>query len=97
MTNRWNADIIRDTTVNSYRAIFAFESGPDVEVYGDGWRELCDNIRFVTGIEIPMKKYFKFQRLSDWEQIAGIDASHTRPTCVVTMADRKNGWRRERI
>lgn len=51
-----------------------------------------------TGIEIPLKKYFRFEKLSDFEEIAGIDASHPRENgCIVTMQDRRNGWKRWEI
>ena len=93
--NRWNADIIRDTETNHYRALFTFYSGPGVEAAGDGWRELCDNVTLLTGIRLPHRKWFSFSKLSDWEQIAGIDASHTRQTCIVSRDDRRQGWRRE--
>ena len=93
--NRWNADIIRDTETNEYRALFAFETGPDIEAVGHGWRELCDNVTFLTGIRLPRCKAFSWHKLSDWEQLAGIDASHIRPTCIVSKTDRRYGWRRE--
>ena len=89
----FNADIIRDNTENTYRGIFEFEQCA-CEVSGNGWKEFRENVRRDTGIEIPMKKYFKFEKLSDFEEIAGIDASHPRETCIVTMKDRKAGWTR---
>ena len=91
---KWNADIIRDTETNTYRAIITSESGPEIEAYGDGWKELVRNVEFLSGIRFPARKCFKWQRFSDFEQIAGIDASHTRQSCVVTMADRRSGWHR---
>lgn len=90
---RWNCDIIRNTDTNEYRALIEFENCVcEVEAYG--WRELCANVKRDTGIRFPMKKYFKFEKFSDFEQIAGIDASHARPSCIVTMKDRRNGWKR---
>ena len=95
--SKFNADIIKDTENNTYRAIISFEDKPDVTAYGDGWRDLCDNVKFITGICFPLRKFFKWSKLSDWEQIAGIDASHVRPSCVVTIEDRRNGWMRENV
>lgn len=95
MCSRWNADIIRNKEANEYRAIIAFEDFTEVEATGNGYRELCANVELLTGIRLPRSKAFSWQKLSDWEQYAGIDASHTRPTCIVTMADRRAGWRRE--
>lgn len=94
MEYKWNADIIRDTTCNRYRAIITFDYRPEVDIEGNGWKDLVSAVRRATGICFPMKKYFQFSKLSDWEQIAGIDASHVRATCIVTRADRKNGWMR---
>lgn len=95
--SKWNADIIRDEIAGEYRAIFSFDSKLDCEVYGSNYRELLDNVVFVTGIRLPRKKYLKFSKLSDWETIAGIDASHTRESCIVTKEDRRAGWRRETV
>ena len=92
--SKWNADIIRDNETNRYRAIITFEDRPEIDVESNGWRELCANVRRACGICFPMKKHFQFANLSDWEQIAGIDASHTRASCIVTMEDRRNGWMR---
>lgn len=95
--NKWNADIIQNEATGEYRAVISFDDRPDVEAYGDDYRELLDNVTFITGIRFPRKKYLKFYRLSDWETIAGIDASHTRESCVVTKEDRRAGWRREMV
>lgn len=95
--SKWNADIIRNETTGEYRAIVSFEDMPDCEVYGNNYRNLLDNVVFLTGIWFPPKKYLKFSRLSDWETIAGIDASHTRASCIVTKEERRAGWRREMV
>lgn len=89
----FNADIIRDKAANTYRGIFEFEQC-SCEVTGAGWKEFRENVKRDTGIEIPLKKYFRFEKLSDFEEIAGIDASHPRKSCIVTMQDRRNGWQR---
>ena len=94
---KWNADIIRDETTGEYRAVVSFEDKPDCEIYGNNYRDLLDNVVFLTGIQFPRRKYLKFSRLSDFETIAGIDASHTRESCVVTKSDRRAGWRRELV
>lgn len=95
--SKWNADIIRNEETGEYRAILSFDDKPDIEVHGNDYRKLLDNVVFLTGIRFPRKKYLKFSRLSDWETIAGIDASHVRESCIVTAADRKAGWNRWEI
>lgn len=92
--SKWNADIIRDINFNRYRAIITFEDRKEIDIEGNGWKELCSAVYRVSGIRFPMKKYFQFSKLSDYEQIAGIDASHTRNSCIVKMSDRKAGWMR---
>lgn len=92
--SKWNADIIRDTELNRYRAIITFDDRPEVDTEGSGWRELCANVRRLAGISFPLRKYLQWGKLSDYEQIAGIDACHTRKSCVVTTKDRKSGWMR---
>ena len=91
--NEFNADIIHETGAG-YRAIFSFPDQPDIDIDLCGtWKELTDAIRIATGIRIPRRTSFRFSKLSDFETIAGIDASHIRDQgCIVTSADRKNGW-----
>jgi len=90
---KWNMDIFYGPSIG-YRAEMCSEFWPDVifDRAGMNWRELSAEIRRKTGISIPARKYFKFENLSRWEKIAGIDASHTRKSCIVTMTDRKSGW-----
>lgn len=94
MNYKWNADIIRDTDTNRYRAIISFNYRRDADIEGNGWRDLCENVRRATGICLPLRKFFQWSKLSDFEQIAGIDACHVRPSCIVTREDRRNGWAR---
>ena len=91
--NEFNADIIHETGAG-YRAIFSFPDQPDIDIDLCGtWKDFADEIQRVTGIRIPARKYFRFSRLSDFETLAGIDASHIRKQgCIVTSTDRKNGW-----
>lgn len=92
--NKWNADIIRETDTNRYRAIISFDNKPDIAVEGNGWRDFYKNVDQIAQIRFPMHKFFQWSKLSDFEQIAGIDACHVRPSCIVTKEDRRNGWKR---
>ena len=90
----FNADIIRNTETNEYRAICSFPNRPDVSAEGIGWKAFWEDFRNKTGIWLPARKYFCFCKLSDFEQLAGVDASHVRKSCIVTKQDRLRGWRR---
>ena len=91
---RWNMDIIKSS--DGYRGIISFEYAPTVNIdYCKTWREFYEKTRETTGICIPKRKYFTFHKLSDFEQLSGIDASHVRKSCVVTKGDRLSGWKRD--
>lgn len=42
MNYKWNADIIRDTETNRYRAIISFNYRRDADIEGNGWRDLAE-------------------------------------------------------
>lgn len=90
----FNCDIIHEIGTG-YRAIVSYPDWPDVEIdmFPD-WKTFVDEVIRITGIRLPARKYFKFSRLSDFETVAGIDASHPRTTCIVSAQDRRNGWKR---
>ena len=91
----FNADIIRNTETNEYRAIVSFPTRPDISAEGIGWKAFWEDFRNKTGIWLPNRKYFRFCKLSDFEELAGVDASHTRENgCIVTKQDRLRGWKR---
>lgn len=56
------------------------------------WSDFADTVQVVAGLSLPARKIMKFQRLSDYEMIAGIDGSHVRNDCRVTLKDRRSGW-----
>ena len=88
----FNADIIH-VDGSGYRAIFSFPDYPDIDIDLCGtWKDFRDEVKRVCGIWLPARKWFSWSKLSDFEQLAGIDASHTRKTCIVSARDRRNGW-----
>lgn len=56
------------------------------------YRTLSQSIKQITGIEILKRKDMIFERLSDYEKIATIDATQMRNDCRVTVIERINGW-----
>ena len=91
-SGKWTADILYSKE-DGYRGIFEFEQGGEITVYGSNWKTFREEVAYQTGVALPMRKYFPFQKLSDYEQIAGIDAANCRHTCMVDMMDRLLGWR----
>ena len=60
------------------------------------YRTLKEAIRLKTGVEILKRKDMIFERLSDFEKVATIDATQYRgegKDCRVTLAERINGWK----
>lgn len=90
---RFNMDIIHKTGAG-YRAIITTENGSETETAGRNWEELRTATTSVAGLDIGKRKYYSFYKLSDFETVAGVDASHVRQSCMVTMQDRRNGWSR---
>ena len=98
----WCADIIHtggadDFPKFAYRGTFHFKSGDEATAYGVDWDSFCTDVRLKTGIRLPLRKDMKFYKLSDYEQIAGIDAAHERPQgCHITKRERfVEGWNAE--
>lgn len=61
--------------------------------YDVDYRTLRDGIQRMTGIQILKRKDMIFEKLSDFEKIATIDATQPLPNgCRVTLEDRKSGW-----
>lgn len=60
------------------------------------YKTLREAIKNKTGISILMKKDMIFERLSDFEKVATIDATQYRgegKDCRVTIEERINGWK----
>lgn len=91
---KWTCTIIQSN--GKYRAIME-RGGKSVEDLPSevDYRTLKEAIRLKTGVEILKRKDMIFERLSDFEKIATIDATQHRENrdCRVTMKDRKNGWK----
>ena len=95
----WNMDIIHKDG-EGYRAIITTDAHEEAQFgcFGEwySWKQLSALIERATYIRIPKRKEFRFEKLSAFEQIAGIDASHIRPQgSLVTMQERQCGWMRE--
>lgn len=100
LNGKWCADIIHTDGADTfpqfaYRGTFYFESGAEATAYGVDWPSFCTDVRLKTGIRLPLRKNMQFFKLSDFEQIAGIDAAHERPNGFhVTKRERfGEGWR----
>ena len=76
-----------------YRGYFCFESGGEIDIFGADWKQFRENMVKATGVVLPMRKYFCFAPISDYEMIAGIDAANQRTTCIVNGSEYKSGWR----
>ena len=94
---RWNMDIIH--SADGYRAIISTDNTADINIdFSKTWQEFAAEVKYITGISLPIRKHISFYKLSDFEQYAGIDASHCRPQgCIVSAKERRQGWRRESI
>ena len=95
----WCADIIHtdgaDFPEYPYSGVFYFANGLEVKCFGADWKAFCDDVASKTwGIRLPQRKEMRFYKLSDREQIAGIDAAHERPEGIqVSMQERiVKGW-----
>lgn len=91
----WTCTIIQKE--GKYSAILLIEN---VEVEGlpseVDYRTLREAIRAKTGIHILKRKDMIFEKLSDFEKIATIDATQRRwggKDCRVRLAERKAGWK----
>lgn len=99
LNGAWCADIIHadgadDFPKYAYRGTFYFKSGDEATAYGVDWNSFCTDVRMKTGIVLPLRKDMRFFKLSDYEQIAGLDAAHVRGMVQVTKKEIfVNGWR----
>ena len=90
---KWTLTVIQSN--GKYRAIMLMDNkeveGLPSEV---NYKTLKEAIKLKTGVTILQRKEMIFEKLSDFEKIATIDATQYREgkDCRVTMEDRKNGW-----
>lgn len=91
---KWICTIIYNKTIGKYRAIMEVNgrSIDNLPVDVD-YNTLKNEIKRITGKEILKRKDMIFERLSNYELIATIDAASCRKDCRVTIAERKNGWK----
>lgn len=94
---RWTCTIIQNTETGKYRVADFQINGkkvivtfPEFSYYR--YVDLRTLIKIKTGIDILKRKDMIFEKLSDFEKIATIDATQIREDCRVTMAERKAGW-----
>lgn len=94
--NKWTCTVVKDATGKYYARLTI--GGYDVEGLPEhvNYKTLKETIRQKTGIEILKHKDMIWERLSDTEMIATIDATQYRrkgKDCRVTIEERKNGWK----
>lgn len=94
---RWTCTIIQNTETGKYRVAQMLEEGKEIIGFKENvdWKTLTDSIKQITGISFLKRKDMIFERLSDFEKIATIDATQYRGVgkdCRVTIAERKAGW-----
>lgn len=92
--SKWTCTVIQNTDTGKYRAFMDID-GKSVEglPFDVGYNILRQEIKNITHKEILKRKDMAFERLSDFEIIATIDATQTRNDCRVTLAERINGWK----
>lgn len=91
----WCAIIVHENGIG-YRGNFLFETGAAREPYGENWKAFCEDVRKKTGISLLPRNSMNFYKLSDYEQVAGLDAAHVRGDCRVTKKEIfVRGWRPE--
>lgn len=94
--NKWICTIVQDSD-GKYYASMDIDNIQVTELPEHvDYNTLKEAIRNKTGIEILKKKDMIFERLSDFEKIATIDATQYRgdgKDCRVTLKERINGWK----
>lgn len=91
---KWICTIIQSN--GKYRAIMEMDGNTVEDLPSEvNYKTLKEAIRSKTGVVILKRKDMIFERLSDFEKIATIDATQYRENrdCRVTIEDRKNGWK----
>lgn len=92
---KWICTVIQRD--EKYRAVMEImgKSVEDLPTDVD-YRTLYEAIRLKTGISILKRKDMIFEKLSDFEKIATLDATQYRGVgtdCRVTIKERINGWK----
>lgn len=91
---KWTLTVIQSN--GKYRAIMLMDNKEVEDLPSEvDYKTLKEAIKLKTGVTILQRKEMIFEKLSDFEKIATIDATQYRgegKDCRVTMEDRKNGW-----
>ena len=90
---KWTCTVIQNTDSGKYHAdVLINNKSVDGIPFDVDYKTLTEAIKRVTGISILKRKEMIFERLSDFEKIATIDATQPRNDCRVTVTERINGW-----
>ena len=90
---KWTCTVIQNTDSGKYHADMLINNkNVDGIPFDVDYKTLTEVIKRVTGISILKRKEMIFERLSDFERIATIDATQPRNDCRVTVTERINGW-----
>lgn len=91
---KWTCTVIQNTDSGKYRADMLINNkSVDGIPFDVDYKTLTEAIKRITGISILKRKEMIFERLSDFERIATIDATQCRKDCRVTVSERINGWK----
>lgn len=91
--NKWTCTVIQNTGIGKYHANMLINNKiVDGIPFDVDYKTLMEAIKRITGISILKRKEMIFERLSDFEKIATIDATQTRNDCRVTVEERISGW-----
>jgi len=99
MANKWNhgrwaATFIQNTETGKYHCTINTENAGFIDFWDEyDWISLCNEIRISTGICMLKRKDMHFEKLSDFERIATIDATQTRDDCRVSLDEIRQGWK----
>ena len=90
---KWICTVIQNADSGKYHAdVLINNKSVDGIPFDVDYKTLTEAIKRVTGISILKRKEMIFERLSDFERIATIDATQPRNDCRVTVEERINGW-----
>ena len=90
---KWTCTVIQNTGSGKYHANMLINNKiVDGIPFDVDYKTLMEAIKCITGISILKRKEMIFERLSDFEKIATIDATQCRNDCRVTVEERINGW-----
>ena len=95
--SKWTCTIIQNTENSLYRVADFRSDGKDITErfcvpFDLDYRGLVIFVKEETGICLLKRKEMIFERLSDFEKIATLDATQEREDCRVTIKERIAGW-----